>query len=62
MQKAVTMAKTYVDAWTNWLLPPIVSFTAIPKALTDITEMEPTVEQIEMKIRGFFFPYTGATR
>jgi hypothetical protein len=46
----------------NWLLPPKVSLRAIPKALTDMTDTEPTVEQIEMKISGFFFPYMGATR
>lgn len=34
----------------------------MPNAFTDITETEPTVEQIEMKTRGFFFPWTGATR
>jgi hypothetical protein len=62
MQKPVTIKKTYVDACVNWLLPLNVSFRAIPKALTDMTETEPTVEQIEIKIKGFFFPCIGATR
>lgn len=48
MQKPVTIAKTYVDACTNWLFPPRVNFTAMPNALTDMTETEPTVEQIEI--------------
>jgi hypothetical protein len=29
------------------LLPASVNFTAIPKALTDMTETDPTVEQID---------------
>lgn len=39
-----------------------MSFRAIPKPLIDMTETDPTVEQMEMYMRGFFFPYTGATR
>jgi hypothetical protein len=51
-----------VEAWVNWLLPPNVNFNAMPNALTDMTETDPTVEQIEIKMSGFFFPCTGATR
>lgn len=40
--------KTYVEGCVNWLFPPSVSFKAIPKALIDMTETEPTLEQIEM--------------
>lgn len=56
MQTTVTIINTYVEACVNWLFPPNVNFTAMPKALTDMTEIEPTVEQMERKIRGFFFP------
>lgn len=34
----------------------------MPKALMDMTEMEPTVEQIDRYISGFFLPYLGAIR
>lgn len=44
----------------NWLLPASDNFSAIPNALTDMTETEPTVEQIEMYISGFRLPYFGA--
>lgn len=47
MQSAVRIIKTYVDACVNWLFPANVSFSAMPKAFTDMTETEPTVEQIE---------------
>lgn len=47
MQTVVKIMKTYVEAWLNWLCPAKVSFTAMPKALTDMTETDPTVEQIE---------------
>jgi hypothetical protein len=50
------MMKTYVDAWVNWFLPPKVSFNAMPNALTDMTDTEPTVEHIEMYTSGFFLP------
>ena len=62
MQTVVRIMKTYVDGCVNWLLPAKVNLTAIPKALTDMTETDPTVEQIERYMRGFFFPYRGATR
>jgi len=39
----------------------MVSFKAMPNALTDITDTEPTVEQIEIYIKGFLFPYVGET-
>ncbi len=39
----------------------MVSFRAIPNALTDMTDTEPTVEQIEIYIKGFRFPYVGDT-
>lgn len=61
MQTPVKIMKTYVDACVNWLLPAKVNFTAIPNALTDITDTDPTVEQIDRYMRGFFFPYFGAT-
>ena len=60
MQQTVTMAKAYVDGWVSWLFPFRVNFKAIPKALADITDTDPTVEQIEMNIKGFFFPCFGA--
>jgi hypothetical protein len=47
MQTVVKMIKTYVEGCVNWLFPPNVNFTAIPNALTDITDTDPTVEQIE---------------
>lgn len=47
MQNAVRIMNMYVEAWVNWLFPAKVSFSAIPKAFTDMTETEPTVEQIE---------------
>lgn len=50
------MINTYVEACVNWLLPPMVNFKAIPNALIDITETEPTVEHIERYIKGFFLP------
>jgi hypothetical protein len=56
------MMKTYVEGWVNWLLPARVNLTAIPKALTDMTETDPTVEHMDKNIRGFFLPYFGATR
>lgn len=62
MQTVVKMMNTYVEGCVNWLLPAKVNFTAMPIALIDMTDTDPTVEQIEMKIRGFFFPYIGATR
>jgi hypothetical protein len=33
----------------------------MPIALTDMTDTDPTVEQIERKMSGFFLPYNGAT-
>jgi hypothetical protein len=62
MQTAVKMMNTYVEGWVNWLLPANVNLTAMPIALIDMTDTDPTVEQIEMKMRGFFFPCIGATR
>ena len=56
MQTTTTIANAYVDGWVNWLFPANVSFRAIPNALTDMTVMDPTVEQIEMYISGFFLP------
>lgn len=53
--------KTYVDGCVNWLLPPMVNFTAMPNALIAMIEIDPTVLQIEMYINGFDFPYLGAT-
>lgn len=47
MHTAVKIMKTYVEGWLNWLWPAKVSLSAIPKALTDMTEMDPTVEQME---------------
>jgi len=60
MQTMVTIAKAYVEGCVNWLCPFSVSFKAIPNAFTDITDTEPTVEHMEIKIRGLFFPYFGA--
>lgn len=48
MQDMVTMPKTYVLGCENWLLPARVSLTATPKPLMDMTETEPTTEQMEM--------------
>ena len=48
MQTTTTMAKAYVDGCVNWFFPLIVNLSAIPKALIDITDTDPTVEQIEM--------------
>ena len=62
MHTQVTMIKTYVEGCVNWFLPPRVNLTAIPNAFTDITDTEPTVEQIEIYTNGFFFPCVGATR
>lgn len=62
MQTTVKMMKTYVEGCENWLLPSKVNLTAIPIALTAMTEMDPTVEQMDRKTKGFFFPYNGATR
>jgi hypothetical protein len=47
MQTVVSMINTYVEGCENWLLPAKVSLTAIPNALTDMTETDPTVEQID---------------
>lgn len=47
MQTAVRIMKTYVEGCVNWLFPAKVSFRAMPKAFTDMTETEPTVEQID---------------
>jgi hypothetical protein len=38
----------YVDGWVNWLFPPKLNLSAIPNALTDMTDTDPTVEQIDM--------------
>lgn len=40
------MPNTYVLAEVNWLLPPRVSLTAIPKPLIAMMEMLPTVLQM----------------
>ena len=48
MQTTVTIMKAYVDGYVNWFSPANVNFRAMPKALTDMTETEPTVEQIDM--------------
>lgn len=61
MATAVTIMKTYVEGNLNWLLPFKVSLRAIPNALIDMTETDPTVEQMDKYIRGFFLPYFGAT-
>ena len=55
------MANVYVEGLLNWLCPPRVNLSAMPNALTDMTETDPTVEQIEMNTKGFFFPCFGAT-
>jgi len=34
----------------------------MPKALTDMTEIDPAVEHIEMYMSGFLRPYFGAIR
>ena len=47
MATTVTMMKTYVEGYVNWLLPLRVSFRAIPKALIAMTDTDPTVEHIE---------------
>lgn len=60
MQQTVTIAKAYVEGCVSWFFPFNVNFRAIPKALTDMTDTDPTVEQIEMKMRGFLFPCFGA--
>lgn len=46
MQTAVTIMKTYVEGCENWLFPAKVSLRAMPNALTDMTDTEPTREQI----------------
>ena len=48
MQTTVKMMNTYVEGWVNWLLPAKVNLTAMPIALIDMTDTDPTVEQIEM--------------
>lgn len=48
MHTVVKIMKTYVEGCVNWFFPAKVSFTAMPKALMDMTETEPTVEQMEM--------------
>jgi len=45
----------------NWLFPPKVNLRAMPNALIDMTLIDPTLEQIEMYIEGFFRPYFGDT-
>ncbi|CAG8830407.1 7303_t:CDS:1, partial [Gigaspora rosea] len=35
---------------------------AIPNPLQDITDIDPTKEQIDKYTKGFFFPYIGTTR
>ena len=47
MQTAVTMMNTYVEGCVNWFLPANVNLTAIPIALTDMTDTDPAVEQME---------------
>ena len=48
MHTVDTIINTYVEAFTNWLFPAKVNFRAIPNALTDITDMEPTTEHMEI--------------
>lgn len=55
------MVKAYVDGCVNWLFPAKVNFSAIPNAFTAMIETDPTVEQIDIYISGFFFPGCGAT-
>jgi hypothetical protein len=47
MHTTVRMMKTYVEGCVNWLLPAKVNLTAMPMAFTDMTDTDPTVEQIE---------------
>ena len=47
MLTTTTMAKAYVEGWVNWLFPASVSFNAMPKALTAMTEIDPVVAQME---------------
>lgn len=61
MHPATVIAKIHVPALHNWLFPANVNLSAIPSALTAMTEIEPTSEQIEMCTSGFVAPYLGAT-
>lgn len=47
MQATMIMTKTYVEGCVNWLSPANVIFSAVPKALIAMMEMEPVVEQME---------------
>ena len=47
MQTTTTIANTYVEGCVNWFWPAKVSFTAIPNPLIDMTETDPTVEQMD---------------
>ena len=60
MQQIVTMANAQVEGCVSWLFPFNVNFKAMPKALTDITDTDPTVEHIDINMSGFFFPCFGA--
>ena len=51
----------YVEGWLNWLLPATVNLTAIPNALTAITESDPTKEHTERYTIGLVFPHLGTT-
>jgi len=62
MQRADMIINTYVDGWVNWLLPAKVSFSAMPNPLQDITDIDPTNEQIERYTKGSFLPYFGTMR
>ena len=54
------MANAQVEGCVSWLFPFNVNFKAMPKALTDITDTDPTVEHIDINMSGFFFPCFGA--
>jgi hypothetical protein len=60
MQQMVTMANAQVEGCVSWLCPFKVNFKAMPKALTDMTDTDPTVEHIDMYMSGFLLPYMGA--
>lgn len=45
----------------SWFFPLNVSLSATPNALTLMTEMEPTSEQMERYTSGVLRPYAGTT-
>lgn len=41
------IGKVYVDGCINWFSPENVSFSAIPNAFVDMTDIDPTAEHIK---------------